>query len=210
MRRVLAIIAITLGSGSAAAAPEQAFPFGPGSKVFWVSTMDGSVDRFYESLIAQGEDFEIFRNDGEWSDGSVTDHFVVFSGIYFTACDTEMPSVEDRQAIAGLWPLKMGAKVEIGSNSGASLEIGAARDFFLMGKNWPAHSITGKYFGDDPSEEEIIVLDDLPLTVTVRWQEGGVDTATLVTPPPSVASAPVDTDLIGNCASLLNIETDKN
>jgi hypothetical protein len=182
---------------------------GPGSKVFWTSAYDGGSDRFYETLLAQGADFEIFRNDGEWSEGGTSDHFAVFSGIYFTPCDAEMPSDEERAEIAALWPLTEGASVELSSGDGATFEIGAQRDFFLMGKKWPAHDITGKYFGDEPSEEGLIVLDDMPLTVAIRWQEGGSDTATLVTAPMSVASSPVDTDLIGNCASLLNTETNK-
>lgn len=210
MLRTLLFGAFIFVSGAAQAAPERAIPMGPGSKVFWTSAYDGGSDRFYETLIAQGEDFEIFRNDGEWSEGGTSDHFAVFSGIYFSACDMEMPTDDERAKIAALWPLTEGASVELSSGDGATFEIGAQRDFFLMGKTWPAHDITGKYFGDEPSEEGLIVLDDMPLTVAIRWQEGGVDTATLVTAPMSVASSPIDTDLIGNCASLLNTETNKN
>lgn len=188
----------------AEAMPDQAIPMGPGSKLFWTSAYDGGSDRFHETLIAQGDDFEIFRNEGEWAEGGVSDHFAVFSGIYYVGCDTDMPSDDERQAISGLWPLEEGASLDLTTGDGATLEIGPARDFFLMGKTWPSHTVTGKYLGDEPSEEQLIVLDDLPLTVSVVWDEGGRDAVTLVTKPPAVASIEIDTDLIGNCAGLLN------
>jgi len=210
MRCALAVLAVFSGFGSAAAAPVDLIPMGPGSKLFWVSAYDGGTDRFYETLIAQGDDFQIFRNDGEWSEGGVADHFAVFSGLHVTSCDSDMPSLEDRQKLAEFWPLQPGETVTIDSDDGAEYKVGDAREFFLMGKSWPAHSVSGTYFGDEPSEDSLIILADMALTVSIRWEDLGLDTATLITPSTSVASTPIDTDLIGNCASLLNIETDKN
>jgi len=210
MRTVLLIGAIVIGSGAAAAAPDKVLPVRPGSSIFWTSAHDGGSDKFRETVIAQGDDFEIYRNDGEWSDGGVADHFALFSGIYFASCDTEMPTAEERAEIAGLWPLTSGASVELSNGNGARFEIGVSQEFFMMGKTWEAHTITGEYSGDEPSAEELIVLDEFPLTVAVYWEDGTKDTATLVTKPTSVASTQIDTDLIGNCASLLNNLRNKN
>lgn len=210
MRTVLLIGAIIIGSGVASAAPDQVLPVQPGSSIFWTSAYDGGSDNFRETVIAQGDDFEIYRNDGDWSDGGVADHFALFSGIYFASCDTEMPSAEERTEIAGLWPLTSGASVELSNGNGTRFEIGVSQEFFMMGKTWAAHTITGTYSGDEPSEEALIVLDEFPLTVAVHWEDGTKDTATLVTKPTSVASTLIDTDLIGNCASLLNNLRNKN
>jgi len=79
-----------------------------------------------------------------------------------------------------------------------------------MGKRHAAHQISISYLGEEASEETVFVLDDVPMTVAVHWEGGGRDSATLVTRPKSVASTPVDTDLIGTCASLLNNQTDEN
>ena len=159
--------------------------------------------------MVQGDDFAIFRTDSDWSEGGVTDHFALFSGIYYNTCDLEMPTMDERQAMAGLWPLSEGTKVDISTGDGASIEVGSAAELFLMGKPRSAHSVKISYRGDDPSEESIIVLDEVPLTAAIFWEDGTRDTTTLVTRPTSVASTPVDIDLIGNCASLLNNQTNK-
>lgn len=177
--------------------------------MYWTSTSGSGSDKYSETLLVQGDDFAIFRTDSDWSEGGVSDHFALFSGIYYNACDMEMPTAEERQAMAGLWPLSEGAKVDVSAGKGASIEVGATADFYLMGKTRAAHSIKISYQGDDPSEESIIVLDEVPLTVAIIWDDSTRDTTTLVTRPTSAASTPVDIDLIGNCASLLNNQTNK-
>lgn len=208
MRTVLTIGAFLLGSGAAHAVPDQSPSMGPGSSIYWTSASDGNADRFRDTLLVQGEDFALFKTESDWGAGDETDYYALFSGIYYNTCDLEMPTDEERAALAGLWPLTEGNKVEITSDTGATFEVGSQAEFFLMGKMRAAHQVQGAYFGDDPSEETIYVLDDLPLTVAVHWPEGGRDSVTLVTKPKSVASTPVDTDLIGTCASLLNKQTD--
>ena len=210
MRAVLTIGAFLLGSGAAQAVPDQSPSMGPGSSIYWTSASGGSADRFRDTLLVQGDDFALFKTESDWSAGDETDYYALFSGIYYNTCDLEMPTDEERTALAGLWPLAEGKKVEIASDSGATFEVGASAEYFLMGEMRAAHEIKGTYLGDDPSEETIYVLDDLPLTVAVHWPEGGRDSVTLVTRPKSVASIPVDTDLIGTCARLLNKQIDKN
>ncbi|MEM6557787.1 MAG: hypothetical protein AAF642_18015 [Pseudomonadota bacterium] len=210
MRAAFAIGALLLGSGVADAAPDPPVSFGPGSMLFWTSAQDGNADRFRETLLIEGDDFAIFQTKSDWTTGDETDYFALFSGIYYNTCDLEMPNSDERAALAALWPLTEGDTVEIATEQGATFEIGAATEFYLMGKRHAAHEISISYLGDDASEETAIVLDDVPMTVAVNWEGGGRDSATLVTRPKSVASTPVDTDLIGTCASLLNNQTDKN
>lgn len=210
MRAALAISAVLFGSGVAQAAPDQPVSLGPGSVVFWTSAQDGNADRFRETLLIEGEDFAIYQTESDWAAGDETDYFALFSGIYYNTCDLEMPNAEERDALAALWPLTEGDTAEIATDQGASVEIGEASEFFLMGKRHAAHQISISYLGEEASEETVFVLDDVPMTVAVHWEGGGRDSATLVTRPKSVASTPVDTDLIGTCASLLNNQTDEN
>jgi len=210
MRGALAIATLIFGSGAAFAAPDQSIPLGPGSTIYWTSAYEGGTDKFQERLVHDGEDFHIYKTDGEAAANDPSDYFALFSGIYFTGCDTEMPNAEERAQIAGLWPLTPGASVDISTGDGAKYEVGEPQEVFLMGKTRSAHLIKGTYYGEDASGEMLTVLDDLPLTVGIQWDEGGKDTATLITRPNAVASTMVDTDLIGTCASLLNTQTDKN
>ena len=61
-----------------------------------------------------------------------------------------------------------------------------------------------------PGSETLVVLDDVQLTVSIEWQEDGKDSVMLVTKPDAVASTMANTDLIGNCADLLNTQTNEN
>ncbi|MEM7328189.1 MAG: hypothetical protein AAF437_05575 [Pseudomonadota bacterium] len=209
MRTALLIGSAMMASGVANAAPEP-LPLGPGSMIFWSSGHDGGTEKFRETLIAQGDDFALYRTESEWSAGDTSDYFALFSGVYYTTCDLEMPTGEERDAIADLWPLTPGARLEIETGDGAAYEIGDAMEYFLMGKYRPAYKVSATYMGEEATDEEFVVLASQPLTVAIDWQDGGRDSATLVTRPKSVASTPVDTDLIGNCASLLNNQTDEN
>ncbi|MEO1305044.1 MAG: hypothetical protein AAFV37_08710 [Pseudomonadota bacterium] len=207
MRAAISLGAMIMGSGAAMAAPDHAFPIGQGSELFWVSAYDGGSDRFYESIVAEQADVQIYKTQGEYAAGDVGDYFALFSGIYVAGCDGDMPTQDERSAIADLWPLTPGSVVEISSGDGAKLEVGEPTEFFLMGQSRPAHIITGTYYGEDTSTEEIIVLDDVKATVGIRWQESGQDSVVLVTRPDDPASTFADTDLIGTCADLLNTET---
>lgn len=210
MRAALAIGAFILGSGAANAAPDLAFQIGQGSEIFWTSAYDGGSDNFYERLVAEQDDVQIFQSVSEWAAGDESDYFVLFSGIYYTGCDGEMPTAEERAAVANMWPLTPGSSVEIKTGDGAKFEIGEPTDFYLMGRGRPAHKVTGTYYGEEETTEEFVVLNDVKLTVAIAWEEGGRDSATLVTKPDAVASTFANTDLIGTCADLLNTETDQN
>ena len=209
-RSALTIGALILGSGAAFAAPDLSISVGPGSDLYWISAYDGGSDRYSEQLIAQTGDAQLFKTMNEYSEGDASDYFALFSGIYFTLCDTEMPTAEERAALAGLWPLTSGAVVEIKSGDGAKLEVGEPTQYYLMGHYRPAHTVTGTYYGEEESTESLIILDDVKLTVGIEWDEGSKDSAMLVTKPDAVASTEVDTDLIGTCADLWNTETEEN
>ncbi|MEO0450880.1 MAG: hypothetical protein AAFZ74_11245 [Pseudomonadota bacterium] len=208
LRSALMIGALLLGSGAAIAAPDQTIPLGPGSYIYWTSAYEGGSDRYQEQLIAQLDDVQLFKTMNEYSEGDESDYFVLFSGIYFTLCDTEMPTMDERIALSNLWPLTPGAVVEIKSGDGAKIEVGEPTQYFLMGRTHPAHAVSGTYYGDEESSEILTVLDDVKITVGIHWDEGSKDSAMLVTKPNAVASTEVDTDLIGTCADLWNTETE--
>lgn len=210
MRAALTIVAAIFASGAATAAPDDALPMGPGSNIYWASAYDGGSDNFREALLEQGEDFAIFQSISDWAEGGPADYFTLFSGVFYVPCDADMPTPEERESIAGLYPLTTGNTASVATGDGASFTVGEATEFFLMGRSRPAHEIHSTYAGDEPSEETIIVLDDTPLTVVIQWDESSRDSARLITSPKSVASTRVDTDLIGTCASLLNKQTNEN
>ena len=210
MLPVLIIGALIFGSGAAQAAPDLTFPIGPGSELYWTSAYDGGSDRYKEQLIAENGDAHIFRTDTEYSEGEPSDYFALFSGIYYSTCDLEMPTAAERDALKALWPLTSGSVVELQSGDGAKIEIGAPTEYYLMGQSRPAHIVTGTYYGEEESTETLVVLDDVQLTVSIEWQEDGKDSAMLVTKPDAVASTMANTDLIGNCADLLNTLTNEN
>ncbi|MEL7041873.1 MAG: hypothetical protein AAGL90_10130 [Pseudomonadota bacterium] len=210
MRCVVSIGALVLASGAVHAAPEGPVPMGPGSSIFWTSAFDGNTDNFRETLLVQGDDFAIFQSEADWSEGDATDYFALFSGIYFNTCNLEMPTSEERQALAALWPLTEGATVEIATDEGATFSVGQSTEFYLMGEPRAAHSIDIAYKGEEPSEETILVLDDMPLTVSVNWDDGSRDSVTLVTRPKVDPLPELNTDLIGTCAALLDAKTEQN
>ena len=210
MRAALTIGALIFGSGAAVAAPDLSVPMGQGSEIFWTSAYDGGSDKFYERLVVDQGDVQIFKTVNDYPAGDEGDYFVLFSGIYYTGCDSEMPTAEERTAVANLWPLTSGSTVEIKTGDGVKIEVGEQTEFFLMGRNRPAHKVTATYYGDEETSEELIILDDVKLTVGIAWQEGGIDSAMLVTKPDAVASTFANTDLIGTCGDLLNTETDQN
>ena len=210
MRGKLVIAAFLLVSGMAQAAPDAGLEIGPGSHVFWTSVYDGGSDNFREALLIKGDDFEIYRNEGELSEGTVEDHFVVFSGLYAAPCNGDMPTADERSRLAEAWPLEPGKTLSIESGDGAEFTVGAAREFFLMGKSWPAHAVSASYGGDESNAEEFVILDDIALVVSFDWDENARDTATLVTTPSAGSLEPVATETLGNCAELLDTETQKN
>jgi len=73
-----------------------------------------------------------------------------------------------------------------------------------MGRTWPAHAVKFTYSSEDETNEEnLVVLDDAALTVSIRWDEESIDKATLVTRPKAGFEIDLGEDVIGNCASLI-------
>ena len=186
------------------AAPEDPMPFGPGSLGFWINSYDGATDRYSEKVMSQGEGFEIYQVSSEYRSGEASDYYALFSGTYYASCDEDMPNAEDRAELKDLLPLAPEKTADIGAaDDGTLISVLAPTEFFLMGRNWPAHSVKIQYRGEDPNEETVTVLDALPLTVRIDWDDDSRDTLLLVTKPTSIAPD-LDKSLIGNCASLLN------
>ena len=196
---------LALSFGAAPFACADKVELGPGSMVYWNSGFGNGLNQFQEKLLVEGDDFAVYQTlYGEDPTGP-SDYFALFSGIYFTTCDLAMPTEAEREALAGLRPFEPGAKVEVTGDDGASVVVGEATEFFLMGRMWPAHQIALTYASEDgeDSNEEIVVLDEPPLTVRLDWEDGSRDIAMLVTRPRADAEVAIDQDLIGNCASLL-------
>lgn len=196
-------MALSLGTASSQSA--DTIDLGPGSYVFWISNYDGGTDRFEEKLVYGTEELGIYQNLYEGVEVSPSEHFALFSGIYFVTCDSEMPTPAEREAIANLRPFAAGKTATIATEGGAEMVVGEATNVFLMGRDWPAHRIELSYPDEDgeTSNETITVLDDLPLTVRINWDDGTKDTAMLVTRSKENSEFVPDPGLIGNCASLL-------
>lgn len=196
---------LLFGAGTAQAAPDAAIPAGPGSYAFWAHTYGSSVDRYSEKIVRAGDGYELFELDDEYKSGEPSDFYALFSGIYYTSCDDVMPTADERDALKGLFPLTPDKTVQIGtSDDGTKISVQTPTEYFLMGKTWPAHTVKIEYAGEEPSEEVVTVLNDMPITVRIDWDEDSKDTLLLVTKPKPDATPELDTDLIGNCASLLN------
>lgn len=205
--------AFVLATGAAHAAPDAEVSVGPGSVIYWASLYDGNSDRYHEELMVDLGDAHIYASDEAYRNGDASDYHALFSGIYFATCDTQMPTPAERAALAALWPLSEGARIEITSGGGASFTVGAPTTAFLMGRDHSAHIVSGIYPGDAEEEETtetLVVLDRAPLTASVDWQGEGREKMLLVTRPRPDRVEPIDTDLIGNCAQLLIEQTDKN
>ena len=94
--------------------------------------------------------------------------------------------------------------VEVGGGVPAKIAIEAPSEMFLMGQIWPAHTVKIEYQDEDASLETLKVLDQVPLTTQIDWDDDSKDTLLLVTKPKPQSGPALDPDLIGNCASLLN------
>lgn len=204
VRAAIVTSVLLFGAGAASAAPDATIVVGPGSVAYWASAYAGSVDRFNERILVQGDGFELYETHDQYASGEPSDYYALFSGIYYTGCDEDMPTAEERALVKTLYPLAVGKSVEIGATNPTKIEIEAATEIFLMGQTWPAHKIKIEYQGDDPSEETVIVLDHVPLTARIDWDDDSKDTLLLVTSPKPQSLAELDLDLIGTCASLLN------
>lgn len=196
---------MALSVGAASAQSANTLDLGPGSYVFWVSNYDGGTDRFEEKLVYANGDLGIYQNLYDGVEPSPSEHFALFSGIYFVTCESEMPTPAEQEAIAGLRPFAPGKTATIATEDGAEIVVGEAAETFLMGRDWPAHIVELSYPNEDgeTSTETITVLNDFPLTVGIDWDDGTKDTAMLVTRSKENRAFVYDPDLIGNCASLL-------
>ena len=211
MRKALLAAGLISSFPSALAETETALPLGPGSTLFWQSIFDGDSDKFSEKVIAEGEDFKIYQSNTDFSDGGPADFFALFSGIDFRSCDDEMPTPEERIAVAALWPLEAGktANIFVTSDNLATIEIQETTDFFLMGQTFPAHAVKIDYQNNEEVEDEaLVILDGTELTVRINWSETSRDTLSLVTKPRPGAVYDVSEEAIGTCAALLT-ETKK-
>jgi len=188
MKLGAAICAFGLGlsaSGLAYSETPLSERYGVGSSLYWASVFEGSsADGFREKVLRVASDAELFRSGEEDDFLDESSFFALFSGILFRSCDQDMPTAEERDALAGLWPLTEGDEVSITSDGGATVIIGAPTQYFLMGAERAAHHVEIKY--DTSTEEEnfdekLIVLDDLKLTVQIDWDDTSIDKVMLVT-----------------------------
>jgi len=206
---VLSALGVLLAS-SASAGEEASLPFGEGSTVYWTLAYDGGSDRLIERALISGDDFMIFQTVGDTAVGDASDYFALYSGIDYRTCDETQATAEERAALAALWPLEPGKSAKITSydDTALTVRVGEASAFFLMGQMWPAHQLTLDYESEEETDEELIVLDQLPISVSLKWDATSLDTVTLVTKPSPVALPDLSQETIGECAALLNEKTD--
>lgn len=204
MRATIFTALIALAFGPTMAQEEQQ-TIGPGSSVYWINFYEYDHDQYRELLVAQGDDFAIYKTVSEYEAGDASDYFALFSGIDFHSCDMDMPDAARRQSVASLWPLEEGKSVEITLPDNATVAVGAPTEFFLMGETLPAHNVTFDYAdNEENSDEVLVVLDQMPVTASIRWNETDRDTVMMITKPKDVPTADLSEETIGACASLLS------
>lgn len=210
MRLVSLSALLAFSASSAIAEDAEELPFGEGSTIYWTLAYDGGSDRLFERALVAGDDYMLFQTIGENVSGDVTDYFVLYSGVDYRTCDQPQATAEERAAFAELWPLepRKTARVTSYDDNPFTIRVDEAKSFYLMGQSHPAHQLTIDYESEEQTDEQMIVLDQLPITVSFKWEETSLDTVTLVTKPRPVAVPDLSQDTIGECAALLNEKTD--
>ena len=174
---------------------------GVGSKLFW-----GHADFPYsETIVAMRDDFTIYLND-EFEDTrpGPKDYYVIFSGIYFEVCDTKLPTQKQRDAFKDFLPLVEGAELVTDLGTGVTLTVAEPSTRFLMGKDRNTNRIVVAYNNEDIPGETIDVIDGLPLTARVTYDDGDAYRLTLLTRSDEIGvSEKLEQENLGNCAELL-------
>lgn len=179
----------------------------PGASLFWNSVYEGSPSNFRERVVAAGEDWVLYetRFEDDWGDDtSLTENlFLLFSGIDYRSClDGPLPSDAERAALRALRPFKEGDTVELTTVDGSpTVKVGEAVAFFLMGGMRPARRIFIDH-EDDTSDENLVVLDEVDVTVAIDWGDKSRDKLMAITS--GKADAPTfSQEELGICAPLL-------
>ncbi|MGB3627406.1 MAG: hypothetical protein WA989_16355 [Henriciella sp.] len=207
-RCVIAVVAIVSGPFAATAEDAPLPALEPGSSVFWNSIYEGGQSTFREIVVAAGDDWVLFESkfDDQWSEDvtAAENLFLVFSGIDYRSCaDGPLPSREERAAVKALRPFKAGDTVELTTPEGSpTVTVGEAENYFLMGEMRPAHKIFVD-FEDDEFDENLVVLDDMDLTVAIDWDEQSRDKIMSVTSGKPGAATGFTEEELGICAPLL-------
>lgn len=205
---VMGTVALTGAGLSSAAAQQNNLPeLDVGSSIFWSTIYDGTASSFRERLIASGDDWQIFHSIYEGMEDEPLGPeslFVVYSGIDYRSCgDGALASADERKAVAGLWPLTEGASVALTTlEDPITIHVGEPTEFYLMGQTHPAHTIQIEY-GDQDLNEQIVVLDELPLTVRMDWDETSWDKVMSVSGPKTATLETPTAAELGICAALL-------
>lgn len=183
-----------------------------GSSVFWTSYTDGSATSFRERVIAVGEDWVLYESVFEDSyyepEASSENYFLLFGGIDYRSCyDTPQPSKAERRALKALRPFREGETVELTSlEEKAVVTVGEATEIFLMGQYRPAHRLRIAQEDESADDENLIVLDEVDLTVGIDWDAESRDRVTLFTRAKSKTPPEFTEAELGTCASILNEE----
>ena len=178
---------------------------GGGSIVYWSSAYEGSSDQYHERILATGDDWVLFKSefDDDFVETETSDLFMIFSGTEYRACDETMPTAEERQALAALFPLEEGATVALTSDDGdRTVRVGAATNYFLMGQMHPAHEVFME-FEDEEQNHKLVVLDEKPFTVAIDWNETSSDRVMSITSPKEAPRSGQTAEDLGNCAAFL-------
>ena len=155
-------------------------------------------------VVATGEDYAIYLSDLRLSDDNPSAYIAEFSGIHLTSCAGDMPTPDEREGLASVWPMTSGDTIEVSGPLSATYTIGKLTSHTLNVSEGPtqARFIKASY-GD--VENDITFSLNWNMPVAIGWQDGTGDRVLEVLPP--TGDAEIRSDLgsaLGNCAALLD------
>ncbi|MAP94694.1 MAG: hypothetical protein CMK07_07055 [Ponticaulis sp.] len=212
-----AILALTLATfASPVLAQRGAYtPPAPGTalNLTFQSAEEFSEDsRGRDVVVATGEDFAIHRYE---SFAGLTDivpddvyYYVEFTPLAYVGCDEDMPSAEDRERAATIWPLSLGktAGFKFQDERWTYSVIGEGK-YMLAGEAHDVWIVENKLLGDTTGEntEELILLKSPSTYIDLRYGYGDREKGINITfPETAYVLSDEERNKLQNCAALLD------
>lgn len=176
-------------------------PLPVGTQITWLMPTDEGTQTRVSEVVANGQDFVVYKYDLTWSPDDAWGYLVEFSGLYSTSCSAQMPSIKMRQQLIKLWPLKTGAKATFAFDAESQYEVQNLTVHEISQVHGPRPAwVINKIIGD--IRTKVLLSADLGFPVREEWNDGRVERVIDVFVPPRSKPA-LSGDQLGNCLTLL-------